>query len=331
MTSPIFVVGNPRSGTTMFRLILAVHSKINIPPESDLIAKLYPKYGPISSFKPEQLHEMMNDIMGKAAIINLEEQWQVSLSDFAEQIEQHAGKSYAQVCASLYRHYAQAKGAGEKEYWGDKNNAYGNYIDVLTTLYPEAKFVHIVRDGRAVLSSYQQLDIDKTQKYAPILPKDAVSIARGWVDMVGRIDRHLRKYAPGRYIVVRYEDILEDFDCSINSVCQFLEVGYESSMAQFHQANIKYKMEPKAYSWKENTRKPLDRSKASAWKQKINESDISQFEAIAGDKLQQYGYEVNMNVRTTQLFSLWNFKARLRENFRNVRNHLVRIRRLFSV
>lgn len=323
MSAPIFIVGNPRSGTTMFRLMLAAHSKINIPPESEFIVRLYQKYGHIQSFKKEKLLNILSDLCGDNAIVNLEEQWQISLSGFDENIERLFGKSYAEFCESLYIFYAHAKGLDGKAMWGDKNNAYGNYVDVLTDLYPQAKFIHIVRDGRAVLSSYQQLDIDKNQKYAPLLPKDPVVVAENWVDMVDRIDRHLQRFASGHYITVRYEDILDDFELSISKVCDFLGVNYEHSMKLFHQVNIKHLMEPVNYSWKENTRKPLDRGKATAWRERLSPNDICRFESVAASKLVQHGYKTDTSNKRVGLSSSFHLRARFRESVRGVRRFLV--------
>ena len=47
---PVFILANPRSGSTLFRLMLAAHPSIVIPPESEFIVKLYPKFGHIESF-----------------------------------------------------------------------------------------------------------------------------------------------------------------------------------------------------------------------------------------------------------------------------------------
>ncbi len=326
---PIFILGNPRSGTTLFRLVLAAHSKLIIPPESEFIVRLYPKFGHVRSFDRGALLDLIGDISGEKSIVNVEEQWQVSLAPYLDEIDDHVGKSYAEICSSLYFFYARAKGLDGKVIWGDKNNAHGNYIDVLTDLYPKAKFIHVVRDGRAVLSSYQKLNIDKKQKYAPVLPKEVAVVAGRWMDMVSRISRHLKRYSSLEcYITIRYEDLLDGFESTAEKVCTFLDIDYESSMLQFYQSNIKYNMEPESYSWKENTRKPLDPAKAEAWRVRLSQSDIASFEQMAAKTLKQYGYQLCTNISGTEIPSVFCYKERVKEYLRSARRLLVITRRL---
>jgi sulfotransferase family protein len=312
----------------MFRLMLASHNQIVIPPESEFVVKLYPKYGHIRLFSKIELSDFLADISGERALVNVEDQWQISLSGYARNIEKQLNKSYADICSSLYFYYADVKGLKGKILWGDKNNAFGNYIDVLSDLYPEARFIHIVRDGRAVMSSYQQLKVDNNQKFAPVLPKNPIVIAESWVDMVDRIDRHLQHFAPNRFIVIRYEDILEKFHEKITEVCAFLCIGYDNSMIQFNKVNIKYNLEPDHFSWKENARKPIDRSKANAWRMRLSKDVIDCFERVAAAKLRQHGYPVDANSHKVLYPSWFQFSARLREGMRGLRRLMVMIKRI---
>ncbi len=330
--APIFVVGNPRSGTTLLRLVLTSHSQISIPPESEFIVRLFPKYGHIKLFDESAAYHLRRDLGG--GILDLAEQWEVPLEDLVGDLRRHFGKTYAQVCSSIYRAYQVAKGLEPKRLWGDKNNAYGNYLDVLTYLYPTARFVHIVRDGRAVLNSYRLLDVPAGQRYAPRLPKDVRDVAFHWTDTVGRIDRHLTRYASGRHVTVRYENIISDFESEIGRLCAFLGLEYETEMQDFYKRNAENNLEPRKYSWKENTFRPIDAKRGDAWRDSLDASEAAEFEAEAASTLRRYGYALDFRPRRPNpRVSLLGMRsgAKIRETLRGLRLRLVACRAALGV
>lgn len=328
--NPIFVIGNPRSGTTLLRLIITAHSQVIIPPESSLIVNYFTRYGHLKHFSRQNLHDFLNDLGPNG--FGLEEQWEISLDDFKVTLTEKVGLSYAELCGSLYIYYAKQKGFSEKFIWGDKNNAYVNYIDVLAWLYPQARFVHIVRDGRAVLASYQALAND-SHKYAPHLPKNAKIVAARWNDTISRITHHLEKYATERYIVVRYEDILTDFNRSVGQVCEFLGLSLEENMQKYHILNRNKNLEPVAYdSWKWRTREPIDPSRAEHWRSVLSSEDLTCFESLTNQTLVDYGYtDLNINqdkfLKKISLKYYWlRFNAKIREYLRRLRLQIVILR-----
>lgn len=285
---PVFILGNPRSGTTLFRLVLTAHSEIGIPPESEFIVALFKRYGAVRAFDAPTLEALKSDLGGGR--IDLATQWKVDIELLFKEPDKFLGKSYAAVCAQLYREYQTVRGFEETAIWGDKNNAYGNYIDVLSYLYPSARFIHLVRDGRAVLNSYKKLKVDEKQKYAPLLPKDARSVAQKWIDLTGRIDKHLRKYAPERHMTIRYEDLVSEFDTAAKRLCDFLGIEYDVNMQHFDELNRRYELEPREYGWKENTFKPINQARCDSWRTELNDDDIRVFEVEAATALARYGY-----------------------------------------
>jgi hypothetical protein len=318
-SGPVFVLGNPRSGTTMFRLVLAAHSEINIPPESAFIVKLFGKYGHVRSFTPRLLAAFQDDLTGPDPVVRLEEEWEISTVRFwTDDVPGFSG-SYAELCSRLYRFYSVEKGLGERAIWGDKNNAHHLYVDLLAWLYPNARFIHLVRDGRAVLASYQTLQASSHRR-APRLPRDPAIVAHKWTDAVQRIRRHLAKYAPDRSIEVRYEDVLSDFRREITNVCNFLGLEYEAAMASFHKFNEEHDLEPRSYdAWKGNTRKPADESRAHAWRSALTPEDVHAFEAVAGRTLSAFGYPVEEAPRKTLREGLQTMLDRVREARRRMR------------
>lgn len=329
--SPVFVVGNPRSGTTLFRLILTAHSRVGIAPETAFIVRLYPKYGHVKRFDDQTLQRLEADLNSPA--IDLEGHWKVTTSELFAPRDEFLGRSYPEVCAQLYRRFHLARGLGTVEIWGDKNNAYGNYLDVLNHLFPTARFIHVVRDGRAVLNSYKKLQKDDGHKYAPVLPRAAHSVALRWVDMVDRIDRHMTRKLKNRQLTVRYEDVLHDFEPTMGKVCQFLGIAYEDVMREFDQVNRKFELEPREYGWKENTFKPLDRDKTESWRTELDPREIEIFEREAAGTLTRFGYRLDGGPGAFSgkpLFRPEIIKGRAKEIMRSARFNAIRARTMIG-
>lgn len=326
---PVFVLGNPRSGTTMLRLMLTSHPLIGIPPESDFIVRLFPRFGHQRALSQADAIALGKCLAGNP--VDLAEHWEVPLDALIGDGRGLTGLSYAEACAEIYLGYRRAKGLPSALLWGDKNNAYGHYIDLLARLFPAGRFIHLVRDGRAVLNSYRMLDATDDTKYAPILPKDARAVALRWSDTVGRVDRHLARYAANRSISLRYEDLVSDPEGQARRLCGFLSVPYEAEMLDFHIKNAEQALEPRKYGWKANTFKPLDVAKRDAWRTKLSPETLAEFEAIAGPTLRRQSYDVTAGPRGAAP-GTWRFRlnARMREAMRHARVVGVGLRQRFA-
>jgi len=299
--------------------MLAAHPSIVIPPESEFIVKLYPKFGHIESFNIRNATYFLQAIHG--VVINVEEQWEIDVNITAAEF---IGKNYAQVCALLYCNYMKKKNMSGY-IWGDKNNCHGNYIDVLASIFPKGRFIHLVRDGRACLNSYKNLNVSSKQKYAPLLSKDTRKVAKDWVNTVDRIDRHLKRYVScHQHITIRYEDILSYPENKLKEVCEFLNIEFNPVMLEYYQENNKNNLEPKNFSWKENTFKPLDPKKAHSWRFQLSDDDIALFDLISTTSLQRYGY-LNKKAVYTQIGFSWSIDF-LKENVRHIRHKLVQLK-----
>ncbi|MBL3563681.1 sulfotransferase [Rhodovulum sulfidophilum] len=330
--SPVFVVGNPRSGTTLFRLILTAHSKVGIAPETAFIIRLYPRYGHVKRFDERTLDRFEADL--NRTSIDLESHWKTTIRDLFARKEDFVGRSYPEVCAQLYRNFHKVRGLGPVEIWGDKNNAYGNYLDVLNHLFPTARFIHVVRDGRAVFNSYKKLPKNEAHKYAPALPRDARAVSLRWVDMVSRIDRQLARKAPGRHLAVRYEDVLQNFQPTMDKVCAFMGLEYQEAMRGFDQLNRKFELEPHEYGWKENTFKPLDPDKTSSWRTELGLEEIAIFERESAEVLTHYGYRLETQADSSSAgrdFRPEIVKGRAKEFMRSARFTAIRARSMIGL
>lgn len=149
---PFFIVGHPRSGTTLLQILLDAHPNIVIPPESHIFVRfseIFNHYGDLSQAYNRQLlvQDILNDEQIK--LWNLD----ISASDFCRQLKDFSVKG---IISCLFELYAQRDG---KHQWGDKTPQHALYLQEIKATFPNAKFIHLIRDGRDVSESLKRLAI----------------------------------------------------------------------------------------------------------------------------------------------------------------------------
>jgi len=288
---PFFIIGNPRSGTTMFRLMLTSHKTIYVPTESGWALHLSSKY---------QKH---NDIDVDAFLADLQqckkiEYWDIDYVDLKNYLKGR-NKHYRQISASVYQYCATKYG---KVIYGDKNNNYLNHVEDLSQIYPESKFIHLVRDGRDVACSYRNLQKLEKGKYFPDLPSSVIDCAYEWVKNIETIQNSLSKLKKDQYLEIRFEDLVNNTERALAKVCTFLEQDYDDNMLKFYLKNRDEGLEPEdLMKWKQDTSKPIDTSQTGKWKHNFFAEDKLFFQTIASHTLKEYGYEIDDNLNKSMI------------------------------
>jgi hypothetical protein len=279
---PIFIIGSPRSGTTMLRLMLTCHHRICIPPEGGWLVQLYKKYSDVS-FNEVTIRAFIDDLLSTPKI----EGWNLNRTSLLEQFEKTPPANYAAVVSQIYLHYAERYG---KVRWGDKNNFYLKHLNKLDSLFSNAFFIHIVRDGRDVACSYRELSQIKGQ-YAPSLPNNISKAAFDWRNNLEIIERSFRSISASRVLTVRYEDLVRDSEATLTMICAFLGEEFDEHMLSFADENRKGQLEPDVFmGWKALTKEPVTDTRVGRWKQEFTTEDTHIFEFIAKHMLENHGY-----------------------------------------
>lgn len=261
-----FVVGSARSGTTLVRMMLNAHSDIAVPPESRFIVELWRDQDEVEvdGFLRElESHERWSS-------------WETSIEAVRAQLPADKRVSFATAIEAAYRAYAQER---EKSCWGDKTPRYVESIPLLARLFPTAKFVHQVRDGRNVALSYADV---------PFGPKNVGKAATLWARRVVAGIRDGRPLGPTRYMELRYEDLVVDPDRSVKALCSFLDVRYDPGMLDYTE-RARGDVLDRAARYNPNvTSKPM--SKVRSWEDDMPRIQVETFEAVAGDLLDSLEY-----------------------------------------
>ncbi|UJA18953.1 sulfotransferase [Thermoleophilia bacterium SCSIO 60948] len=283
-----FIVGVPRSGTTLLRLMLDVHPDLAIPPETHFLPELI-----IAGRRRGAGAEQLCDLIVEHP------RWPdfgLEAADLRERV-QTGNPGLRAVLRRFYELYAESQGATR---WGDKTPQYAGSMKQIQRVLPEAAFIHLIRDGRDVLTS-------RTKRFEP----QPGRVARQWRRGV----RHARRQAPGlnRYIEVRYEDLVLEPEVTLRNVCEFIELDFDPAMLH-HEERAEQRMaeidrdltkadgdEPRRAEDRRmmhrSTVRAIDPSLVGQWRTRISESQRLDFEAVAGEFLAELGYPVGEEAR----------------------------------
>ena len=290
--TPFFVIGSPRSGTTLLRLVLSRHSGLIVPPECGFLLWLQDRFYDWSANDSESSAKRQEFAQAVTSSRKFET-WDIANFEIVAAILRFRPESYSELCACVYRIFSEKSGKlGAR--WGDKNNYYLSSIDELEKLYPKAKFIHIVRDGRDVACSYREvMSMPIQSQYQPSLPTDIEEIAQVWSNDIKRVREQLSLLKIAQSIEVRYEDLTGNTEFELTRICEFLGCDFENAMLSFHRPDEGVQTEPLAtIGWKKRTVDPISSATVGRYSHVLTGQDISVFESVAHHELELYDYDV---------------------------------------
>jgi len=276
----LFILGNPRSGTTVLRLALAAHSKICIPPECGFALWLRGRFE--EAVFPGAFGEFL-DALTRARKF---ETWDLAPAAVAEEAERQGVGDYAGAVEAVYRAYARKIGK-PAAILGDKNNFHVEMVDQLHEMFPEARIVWITRDPRDVFCSYLELGRQRIcDPYAPRLEQDAAEFSRKWNAVMEWRALAARLFA-GRFMALRYEDLVSRPEEVLRGVFEALGVAFEPAVLDFHE----HPDEPERFlAWKEKIRQPLSRAMVGRYERDLALDARRTIEEIAATAMIEAGY-----------------------------------------
>lgn len=277
---PFFVLGAQRSGTTMLRLMLNSHPNLAVPHESKFIMAFYPRlaeYGDLAQRKNAE--RLLDDISQHPAVMDGEH-----IVD-REAILAHPIRTFPDMVNAIMVEKAREMG---KSRWGDKTPFYTPNIDILWKLFPDAKIIHLVRDGRDVMLS---------QRRIKWMPSSVPRLAQEWRWKATIAHKVGSVRGPKYFLEARFEDLVEKPEAVLRQITQFLEEPYAPEMLTYHQNAVK-SMPTRSLQWHQSSVRSPDRTKVHAWKNKLSLADRIIFEEIAGDALGLFGYELERHPST---------------------------------
>jgi hypothetical protein len=266
---PLLILGVRRSGTTLLRVMLDRHSQLAVPDESYFVPQLADRH--LRHVDPD---EFVDDLRR----LNTLTEWEVPLDRVRARL--HDDMPIGAAVATVYAVYADERG---KPRWGDKTPMYMQNLRLLERLFPDALFVHLIRDGRDAALSFLAMPrgiVTETWMH----PRTPAEFACQWRTEVAAA-RRLGRRVGRRYLEVRYEELVADAEAALRRICEFAGLEFEPGLVDYA-GNVDVSAKPHQQSLKQPPTSGL-----RDWRTQMSPTDVTAFEHVAGDLLRELGYE----------------------------------------
>ena len=268
LVDPFFIVGCGRSGTTLLRVMLDSHDDVAVPPESLFI----PDY--LRSDKPAP-------VLRRALLREYEiREWGLEVTE----ADLEGCEDGAALIARIHELYAQSNG---KQRWGQKTPRLVRHGALLKQHFPGARFVHMVRDPRAVANSLMRSNVHRS---------NALYAAKRWNNDVAA------GLTLDPVLTVAYEALVTDPEPELKRICDFLGLAYSPSMLSYTQKSEGYS------AFYQDIHKKLadkpDPNRINAWRDKMDPRDIAVVESQLAVDLGPLGYE-RLGLEATGGYIAW--------------------------
>jgi hypothetical protein len=279
------IVGCPRSGTTLLRFMLDSHPQMAIPPETGFFFTALEHVG--------EDNRLRKDFFG--AIINFPSWSDFEIPErlFWRSLTKINPFDVAEAYRAFYRLYAERFG---KPRWGDKTPLYCTKLDTIRSLLPEARFIHLIRDGRDAALSLRKM------WFSP--GPEIETLAAYWRDCV--MAARLAAVNCADYLEVRYEDLILNTRETLKQICTFIDLDYDEAMLHHYTRTPVRLKEHKGRALpdgtlqtqdqrirqQQRTTMPPDPACVFAWKSAMSVQERARFQIVSGKLLRDLGYEV---------------------------------------
>lgn len=293
-TAPVFVLGCPRSGTTLlYHMLLSAGGFAVYRSESNVFNLLVPRFRGMRSAadRQELLDVWLRSKLFRVSGLDARE---ISAKIMAEC---HGGGDFLRI---LMQEVARQQGVGR---WADCTPEHLLHMEEIKRQIPDALFIHIIRDGRDVALSYAK------QGWSHPLPwdrHDRVGVAGLYWEWLVRQGREQGQRIGADYQEVRFEELIANPQETLSRLGLF--INHDLDYDRIRCAGIGSVSKPNSSfaGQSEGTFNPVAR-----WKTKMSPKQIADFEGLVGDSLLELGYGPLSEVKQGKSFRA----ARMRETY----------------
>ncbi len=257
--SPVILGGCPRSGTTLLRVMLDSHPRIVCGPETSLFT---------GGFIPHKL----------AARFDMSEPEIWALHD-------QAG-DHAQFVERFFSRYAERRGRSR---WADKTPQNIRHLDYIYRHFPEARFVHVIRDGRDVVCSmrtHPKFRVVNGQPVETNIRRPLRPCIEMWLEDTGC---GMAWRGRSKYFELRYEDLVGAPEKTLRSLCEYLGETFDGAMLEYH-ARHDSSRDAARFAANEAATQPLSKESIGRWRNDLTDDEQKLFAQLAGHRLCELGY-----------------------------------------
>lgn len=215
---PFFIIGPGRSGTTLLRRLLIADPTVHVPPETYVLGRALKDFQALARAPWSTL---VNATLARFEYHPEFVRFGISLRDLANELYDmpEDRRSLARVIDRMYHFHAEATLGHEVSLWGDKTPRNTMHLPAIRSVFPDARFVHLVRDGYDVVESLLRIGREP----------DVHAAARRWVEYTRRAQA-FGKSVTDQYREVRYERLVTDPEGQLRALCPFLGITFDPGM-----------------------------------------------------------------------------------------------------
>ncbi len=315
-----FIVGRGRSGTTLLGRMLGMNANIHITPEGLFVLDLHKKYGNLTAMKwtQQKIWQFVNDVQS----FNRMGAWKLDTNQLVRKLcdLNEYERNYMQICQRVYSYHAAMHEKNACLYLGDKNPLYSRYLSLLQEIFPQAKFIYLVRNVKDNILSFQEVYFDMD---------DTGSLAWRWKKYNQEIQKQMKLF-PHRYQVTAYENLVTNGEQELRRITDFLGVSFDPIMLDLVNKPADRITQ---LSWHKNLTRELSTKSIDKWKLGMSKEDIDLVDFITSPS-GQLSSSVSFSIRIkaflsflkTQIYSFLeivffrlplSFRARLSNRLRN--------------
>jgi hypothetical protein len=274
----VFIVGRGRSGTTLLKTLIDTHPGISVAPEGLFVMNLLrPSRG--RTWNEQNVRRFGREVFLEERTLR----WSVSRDELERRwLALPAEASFARHCAEVYEAHAEATGKDPGRLLGDKNPHYSLFVDELMTTFPKARFIHIVRDYRDNVVSYQNVPFDLD---------GAAALAYRW-EHYNRVVLDAAEREPLKFHLLRFEDLITEPVRTLDRLGEFLGLSWDASTLVHTR-----KKQESLPAWHRNVNEPIDPKLAGRWQNTLSESDVAMLDRICQPLGERLGYPAASKIR----------------------------------
>ncbi len=285
---PIFIGGCERSGTTLLASQIGALKNCIATPESQFKNRLKITFwdsgilsNPHFSFETQTnafqaIKILLNHFRFKIWNINL------IAEEYLSDVSNH---TLRELLVWVVKQYAQKVHPNKvPKYWIDHTPDNLRNVEFLKSVFPEAKFIHIIRDPRGIYSSYTKLDWG---------PNSPISASYKWNQQIKECIEN-EKAASNSCYRVRYEDLLKNPKTTLFNICEWIGISFEEKMIEGTGFKVPI------YTIGQHSlvgSRPI-KSKAWDWKKSLTKQDINTIDYFCKDYMTELGYPIATNSPT---------------------------------
>jgi hypothetical protein len=289
MSQPFFfILGRPRSGTTLLKTLFDAHPNVKIPPELPIFLPLYQRFKHVRRWDSAQILSFIDHVFEPNVFNNRKiENLRIDRDLFTADLLKMAGDCTIQdLLIKLNEHSLSIFPKQDIRLVGDKNPVYSVYMKRLIRIFPKAWFICIIRDYRDNFISLR--NVKEVKMEAPVL---TLQVAR-WV-YVTKLFLACENRFPDRFYIIRYEDLVTRPEESFRNICAFLSIPYSPEVFDYHRKKdelVEMFPNPALAKIHKSLMDPVNTGRMELWKTQLTPLEVKIADQIAGKTADILGY-----------------------------------------